>query len=224
MTVDFRSASKLSTRDLEINKVLRNTYFLLSLTLMFSALVAFLTMISNVAPPNFIIVIIGMFGLSYLTSIYSNSSIGLLCVFAFTGFMGYVLGPILNMYLHGFSNGAELIMTAFGSTGVIFLALSSYVLTTRKNFSYMGGFLFAAIMVAFILGILSAFFQMPILNLVISGAFALISSGLILYHTSEIIHGGQRNYIIATISIYTALFNLFLSLLRIFAAFAGNRD
>ena len=224
MAYNIKSATRTSNSELAVNKVLRNTYLLLSMTLIFSSIVAFVTMVNNVAPPNFLIMIAGMFGLSYLTSACRNSSKGILCVFAFTGFMGYVLGPILNMYLHAYTNGTELVMTSLGATGVIFLTLSSYVLTTRKNFSYMGGFLFAAIMVAFIIGIGSAIFQMPMLNLVISGVFALISSGLILFHTSEIVHGGERNYIMATISIYTALFNLFLSLLRIFAAFAGNRD
>lgn len=224
MTYDFRTAVKSSGSELAVNKVLRNTYLLLSMTLMFSALIAFLAMVNNVAPPNLIITLVGMFGLSYLTSTFKNSSKGILCVFAFTGFMGYVLGPILNIYLYNYTNGSELVMTALGATGFIFLTLSSYVLTTRKNFSYMGGFLFAAIMVAFIVGIGSAIFQMPMLNLIVSGAFALISSGLILFHTSQIIHGGERNYIMATISIYMALFNLFLSLLRIFAAFAGQRD
>ena len=224
MTKDFRNISGVASSELAVNKVLRNTYMLLSMTLLFSALVAYVTMINNVAPPNLIIMLVGMFGLSYLTTLNQNKPSGILCVFAFTGFMGYVLGPILNMYLASFTNGAELVTTAFGATGVIFLTLSTYVLSTKKDFSYMGGMLFAAIMVAFILGIGSALFQMPMLNLIISGAFALISSGLILYHTSEIIHGGQTNYILATISIYMALFNLFLSLLRIFAAFAGNRD
>lgn len=224
MTQDFRTTAQYSAQEVVVNKVLRNTYFLLSLTLMFSALVAYFSMINNVAPPNLIVMLVGMFGLSYLTSAFQNSGFGIVCVFAFTGFMGYVLGPILNMYLGQFSNGAALVSTAFGATGIIFLSLSSYVLTTRKNFSYMGGMLFAAVMVAFIVGIGAALFQMPMLNLIVSGAFALISSGLILFHTSEIIHGGQQNYILATISIYTALFNLFLSLLRILAAFAGNRD
>ena len=224
MAKDFRNISGVNTSELAVNKVLRNTYMLLSMTLLFSALVAYVTMVNNVAPPNLIITLVGMFGLSYLTTLNSNKPSGILCVFAFTGFMGYVLGPILNIYLASYTNGAELVTTAFGATGIIFLSLSTYVLSTKKDFSYMGGMLFAAIMVAFILGIGSALFQMPMLNLIVSGAFALISSGLILFHTSEIVHGGQRNYILATISIYMALFNLFLSLLRILSAFAGNRD
>ncbi|MBT4804198.1 MAG: Bax inhibitor-1/YccA family protein [Legionellales bacterium] len=224
MTRDFRTTTQFKASELATNKVLRNTYLLLGLTVMFSALVAFVTMINNVAPPNIFLTLIGMFGLSYLTSANQNSSMGLVCIFAFTGFMGYVLGPILNMYLHSFSNGYELVTTALGATGIIFLSLSAYAVTSRENFSYMGGFLFAAVTVAFIVGLGAAIFQMPMLHLIVSGAFALISAGLVLFHTSAIIHGSQTNYIEATISIYMALFNLFLSLLRILSAFAGNRD
>ncbi|MEE3003431.1 MAG: Bax inhibitor-1/YccA family protein [Pseudomonadota bacterium] len=224
MTQDFRTTTSLNASELAINKVLRNTYLLLGLTVLFSAFTAYLSMSFNVAPPNIFILLIGMFGLSYLTSVFQNSAIGLVCIFAFTGFMGYTLGPILNLYLYTFANGQEIVTTALGATGIIFLSLSSYVITTRANFSYMGGFLFAAITIAFIVGLGAVIFQMPLLNLIISGVFALISSALVLFHTSEIIHGGQRNYIIATISIYMALFNLFVSLLRIFAAFASNRD
>jgi len=224
MTRDFRTTTQFKASELATNKVLRNTYLLLGLTVMFSALVAFVTMINNVAPPNIFLTLIGMFGLSYLTSANQNSSMGLVCIFAFTGFMGYVLGPILNIYLHSFSNGYELVTTALGATGIIFLSLSAYAVTSRENFSYMGGFLFAAVTVAFIVGLGAAIFQMPMLHLIVSGAFALISAGLVLFHTSAIIHGSQTNYIEATISIYMALFNLFLSLLRILSAFAGNRD
>lgn len=224
MTRDFRSTTAINQSELATNKVLRNTYLLLGMTVLFSAFTAYTAMALNLPAPNIIIMLVGMFGLSYLTSVYQNSSVGILCIFAFTGFMGYTLGPILNIYIHNLSNGAEIVSTALGATGIIFLSLSSYVVTTRANFSYMGGFLFAAIIVAFIVGLGAVIFQMPLLNLVISGVFALISSALVLFHTSEIIHGGQRNYILATISIYMALFNLFVSLLRILAAFSQNRD
>ncbi|MBT4884949.1 MAG: Bax inhibitor-1/YccA family protein [Legionellales bacterium] len=224
MTRDFRTTTQYKASELATNKVLRNTYLLLGLTVMFSALVSFVTMINNVAPPNIFITLLGMFGLSYLTSVNKNSSMGLVCIFAFTGFMGYVLGPILNMYLHNYSNGYQLITTALGATGIIFLSLSAYAVTSRENFSYMGGFLFAAVTVAFVVGLGAAIFQIPMLHLVVSAAFALISSALVLFHTSAIIQGTQTNYIEATISIYMALFNLFLSLLRILSYFAGNRD
>jgi modulator of FtsH protease len=131
---------------------------------------------------------------------------------------------VINYYLHGFVNGGAIVATSLGATGLIFLALSSYVLTTRKDFSYMGGFLFVGIMAVLIMSIGALFFQIPLLNLAISGVFTLLCSGLILFHTSNIINGGERNYILATISLYIALYNLFLSLLQIFAYFSGNRD
>jgi modulator of FtsH protease len=218
--------SVVQTRDsiLSTHSVLRNTYFLLSLTLLFSAGTAAYAMSINARSPGIIIFLVGMFGLSFLVSALRNSAWGIAAAFAFTGFLGYTLGPILNMYLLTFSNGSQIIMTALGATGFIFLTLSAYVLTTRKDFSYMGGFLFAAIMVAFLAGIAGIFFQMPMLQVVISGAFALLSAGLILFHTSQIIHGGETNYIMATVSIYVALFNLFTSLLQLLSAFSGNKN
>lgn len=215
---------KTSESALQTNAVLRNTYFLLSLTLLFSTAMAAVAMMTNAAPMNPIILIAGMFGLLFLTQALSNSAWGLLATFAFTGFMGYSLGPVLNMYLEMFTNGSQLIMTSLGGTAFIFLALSGYVLTTRKDFSYMGGFLFVAAMVAFLGGIASLFFNMPLLNLIVSGAFALIASGMILFETSQIIQGGETNYIRATVSLYVAIFNLFISLLRLLGALAGNRE
>ncbi len=209
---------------LAANKVLRNTYFLLSLTVLFSAAVAAFGIAHNVSYPGPIVAIVGMFGLLFLTQALKNSGWGILAAFAFTGFMGYVLAPTLNFYLHSFSNGGELIITALGGTGVIFFALSAYTLISRKDFSYMGGFLCAAILVAFLASLAGIFFHMPMLQLLISGAFMLICSGLILYHTSAIIHGGERNYIVATISIYVALLNIFISLLSILGALSGNRS
>lgn len=224
MQLNQTTASRTRESVLATNAVLRNTYFLLSLTLLFSGVVAGVTMAMNLPSPGLIVLLVGMFGLSFLTTSLRNSSWGILAAFAFTGFMGYVLGPLLNMYLHSYANGGQLVMTALGGTGVIFLALSAYVLTTRKDFSYMGGFLFAAIMVAFLAGIGGALFNMPMLQLVVSGAFAILSSAMILYQTSLIVNGGERNYIMATISIYVALFNLFTSLLSILGAFGGNRN
>lgn len=205
------------------NTVLRNTYFLLSLTLMFSSLTAALSMATH-ARPGFLITIAGMFGLSYLTQRLRNSIWGIVAIFAFTGFMGYTLGPILDMMMRTFSNGGQIIMTSLGATGLIFLSLSGYVLTTRKDFSYLGGFLFVAIMVAFLASIAGIFLKMPILNILISGAFAVISSAYILFTTSQIINGGEDNYIMATVSLFVSIFNLFVSLLQILGAFSGNRD
>ncbi len=207
---------------LEINKVLRNTYALLSMTLLFSAATAGLSMMMNMAPMSPFLTLIGYFGLLFLTTKYSQSSTGLIFIFALTGFMGLTLGPILNMYLTFMSNGAELIMTALGGTGIIFLGLSGYVLTSRKDFSFLGGFLMVGILVAFLADLVGMLFSIPALSLAVSAMFILLMSGMILYQTSEIIHGGETNYILATISLYVSIYNLFLSLLHILGAFSGD--
>lgn len=207
---------------LEINKVLRNTYALLSMTLLFSAATAGLSMMMNMAPMNPFLTLIGYFGLLFLTTKYSQSSTGLIFIFALTGFMGLTLGPILNMYLTYMANGAELVMTALGGTGIIFLALSGYALTSRKDFTFLGGFLMVGILVAFLAGLVGMLFSIPALSLAVSAMFILLMSGMILYQTSEIIHGGETNYILATISLYVSIYNLFLSLLHILGAFSGD--
>ncbi len=209
---------------LAVNRVLRNTYFLLSLTLLFSAGTAAYATLSNAAPIGFVGLLVGMFGLYFLTVWLRNSAWGILAIFAYTGFLGYTLGPILNFYIHNFSNGAQIIGTSLGATGLIFLGLSGYVLTTRKDFSYLGGFITVAIITAFLVGLGAMLFNLPVLQLVISGAFAIISSAFILYTTSQIIHNGERNYIMATISLYIAIFNLFVSLLRILSFFSGGSN
>jgi len=208
---------------IETNSVIRNTYILLSLTLAFSAFTAWLSMKTQAAPMGFGMILV-YFALLFVTQSLRNSVWGIVAIFAFTGFMGYTLGPILNMAITHFSNGPQMVATAFGLTGLIFFALSGYALTTRKDFSYMVGFLFAAAMVAFIGSIVAVFFQIPLLYLVISAAFVLIASGSILFETSQIIHGGERNYIMATISLYVAIYNLFISLLQLLMAFSGRRD
>ncbi len=220
-TVSF--ANRTAESILATNKVLRNTYLLLSMTFIFSAFTAYLSVMAGTRYINPIIFIVGAYGLMFLTHALRNSPLGLVSVFAFTGFMGYVLGPVLNACLAQFHNGAQLIGTAFGGTGIIFFSLSAYVLTTRKNFSFLGGFLFAAMMVILLAMIAGAFFPIPALQLMISAAFVLISSGLILYQTSEIIHGGETNYISATVSLFVSIYNLFISLLQLLSAFS-NRD
>ncbi|MGJ0489921.1 Bax inhibitor-1/YccA family protein [Methylobacter sp.] len=207
---------------LATNKMLKNTYLLLSMTLLFSALTAGVSMYMNLPHPGMIITLVGYFGLLFLTEKFRNSSLGLVFVFALTGFMGLTLGPILNMYLHAFSNGHELIMTALGGTGVIFLGLSGYALTTRKDFSFLGGFLMVGILVAFLAGIGAVLFSMPGLSLAVSAMFILLMSGMILFQTSAIIHGGETNYISATVSLYVSIYNLFLSLLQLLGVFSGD--
>ncbi|MEJ2761932.1 MAG: Bax inhibitor-1/YccA family protein [Gammaproteobacteria bacterium] len=208
---------------LAINKLIKNTYILLSLTLLFSALTAGIAMAVNMPFMGPLVTLGGYFGLLFLTTSLRNSAWGLLSIFALTGFMGLTLGPLLNAYIHTFSNGTELVMTALGGTGVIFLGLSGYALVTRKDFSFMGGFLFVGILVAFLAGIGAMIFNLPSLSLAVSAIFILLMSGYILYKTSEMIHGGETNYIMATISLYVAIYNLFLSLLQLLAAFSGRR-
>ncbi|BBL59620.1 BAX inhibitor protein [Methylomonas koyamae] len=207
---------------LATNKVLRNTYLLLAMTLLFSAATAGLSMALNLPHPGMIVSMVGYFGLLFLTTRFSNSAWGLLWVFALTGFMGMTLGPILNMYLNAFSNGHQLIMTALGGTGVIFLGLSGYALTTRKDFSFMAGFLMVGVLVAFFAGLAAVLFSVPALSLAVSAMFILLMSGMILFQTSEIIHGGETNYILATVSLYVSIYNLFVSLLQILGVFGGD--
>ena len=203
------------------NKVLRNTYMLLSMTLVFSALAAGASMALKLPHPGLILTLGGYFGLLYLTSKFRDRGVGLLFVFALTGFMGYTLGPILNAYL-GLPSGAQTVMTAMGATGAIFLGLSGYALASRKNFSFVGGFLMAGILVAFLAGLGAIFFELPGLSLAVSALFVLLMSGLILYETSNIIHGGETNYIMATVTLFVSIFNLFTSLLHLLGFANGN--
>jgi modulator of FtsH protease len=207
---------------LSTNKVLKNTYLLLSMTLLFSAMTAGVSMYLNLPPMGMIVTMVGYFGLLFLTTKFSDRSLGIVFVFALTGFMGLTLGPIINMYTQAFSNGNELVMTALGGTGAIFLGLSGYVLTTRKDFSFMSGFLMVGILVAFLAGIGAVVFSIPALSLAVSAMFILLMSGMILYQTSEIVHGGETNYILATVSLYVSIYNLFLSLLQILGVFGGD--
>ena len=198
----------------EVSRVLRNTYGLLAITLDFSALVAYMAMQANAAYPNIFVVLIGFYGLFFLTVKLRNSAWGLVSTFALTGFMGYTLGPILNMYL-GLPNGGSVITSAFAMTALVFFGLSAYVLTTRKDMSFLSGFITAGFFVLLGAVLVSLFFQISGLQLAISAGFVLFSSAMILYQTSAIIHGGERNYIMATISLYVSIYNLFISLLQL---------
>lgn len=207
---------------LTANKMLKNTYLLLSMTLIFSAMTAGLAMFFNLPHPGMIMTLVGYFGLLFLTQKFSNSAWGLVFVFALTGFMGLTLGPILSMYISHFSNGHELVMMALGGTGVIFLGLSAYALTTRKDFSFLGGFLMVGILVAFLAGIGAAVFAIPALSLAVSAMFIVLMAGMILLQTSAMVNGGETNYILATVSLYVSIYNLFLSLLQILGVFNGE--
>ena len=205
-----------------INRTLRNTYQLLSATLLFSGLMAYLSMYLRLPYFGLLITLGGYFGLLFLVAKLRNSAFGILAVFALTGFMGLTLGPIVGAYTTAFSNGAELVGMAMTGTAVIFLSLSFYAVTSQKDFSFMSGFLTAGIVVAFLAGIAAYFFQMPALSLAVSSAFILLMSGLILYETSNIIHGGETNYIMATVTLYISIYNLFLSLLHLLGVFSGD--
>lgn len=204
------------------NKVLRNTYTLLSMTLLFSALIAGISMSLNLPHPGIILTLLGFFGLLFLTTKYRDQSLGIVFVFALTGFMGYTLGPIINSYL-SLANGGEVVMMAMGGTGIIFLGLSGYALASRKDFSFMGSFLMVGIILAFIAGLAAVFFEISSLSLAVSSMFVLLMAGLILYETSNIIHGGETNYIMATVTLYVSIFNLFTSLLHLLG-FMSNED
>lgn len=208
------SGNRSETSVLATNKVIRNTYILLSLTLAFSAVTAGMSMALGLPHPGIILTLVGYFGLLFLTTKLRNSTGGIFAVFALTGFMGYTLGPILSHYL-ALPNGGQIVMQAMGGTAAIFLGLSGYALTSRKDFSFMGGFLLVGILVAFLAGLAAIFFQMPALSLAVSAMFVLLMSGLILYQTSAIIHGGETNYIMATVTLYISIYNLFTSLLHL---------
>ena len=181
---------RATARGVEVNKVLRNTYALLSITLLFSAITATLSMVNQWPHPGLIITLVGYFGLLFLARRFRNSALGIVFVFALTGFMGLTLGPIISFYLTALPNGGQIVMTAMGGTGIIFLGLSAYALTTRKDFSFLGGMLFAGILVAFLAGLGAIIFSIPALSMAVSAMFILLMSGLILYQTSQIIHGG----------------------------------
>jgi len=207
---------------LATNKLLRNTYLLLSMTLLFSAMTAGMSMAFNLPHPGLILTLVGFYGLLFAVSKFRNSAVGIVLVFALTGFMGLTLGPILSMYIKAFANGHELIMMALGGTGTIFLGLSGYALTTRRDFSFMGGFLLVGILVAFLAGIGAIVFAIPALSLAVSAMFILLMSGMILFQTSLMVNGGQTNYIMATVDLYVSIYNLFLSLLQILGIFGSD--
>jgi modulator of FtsH protease len=211
-----------STSTLQTNKLIRNTYILLSMTLFWSAITAGIAMAMNMPHLGFFPTLIGFFGLFFLTSKLSNTSWGIVSVFALTGFMGLTLGPMLNAYMVNFSNGAELIALAFGTTGAIFLALSGYALTTRKNFNFLGGFLFAGLIVVIIAMVAVWLFNIPGMQMAISGVVVLLMAGYMLFDTSRMVHGEETNYIMATVSLYLNIYNMFIHLLAIFGMSFGD--
>jgi len=197
------------------NRVLRNTYALLSMTLLFSAAVAGTSLALNLPAPGIVLTLAGYFGLLFAVYRVKNRGWALPAVFALTGFMGYTLGPVLAKTLAS-PVGAQVVMMALAATGATFLALSAWALTTRRDFSFMGGFLFAGMVVALIAGLAAVFLQIPTFGLVVAAMVALLSAGLILFETSRIVNGGETNYVLATVGLYVSVFNLFTSLLSLF--------
>ena len=208
---------------LATNKVIRNTYTLLSMTILFSAVTAGYAMVSNAQPVHWIILLAVFLGGPFVINSLRNSAMGLVAIFAFTGAMGYILGPILSMYL-ALPNGAQIVTTAFALTGVIFLGLSGYALTSRKDFSFMGGFLMVGFLVMLAAILLNIFLQIPALSLAVSAAMVMLLSAGILYETSAMVHGGETNYIVMTVSLYTSIFALLIHLLNLLQFFMGGDD
>lgn len=202
-------------------RVLRNTYALLAMTLLFSAGVAVATLALQLPAPGLVLTLVGYFGLLFAVHKLQNSAWALPAVFALTGFMGYTLGPILTHTL-ALPGGAQTITLALGATGATFLALSAYVLMTRRDFSFLGGFLFAGMVIAILGGIAAMLLQLPALGLAVSAMVALLSVGLILWETSRIVNGGETNYVMATVGLYVSVFNLFTSLLSLFGLGGSN--
>ncbi len=216
-TASQRQESLLST-----HSVLRNTYLLLSLTLLFSSAAAGVAVMTQAGFGSAIVAIILSFVFLFVTTALRNSPWGILSVFAFTGCMGYSIGPMLNQFIHGYSNGGQLILTAFGGTGVIFFATSAYVLTTKKDLSHWGKFLTIGIVICLVAMIANIFLKMPAMQLAISTILTIISTMLIMYDTSRIINNGERNYIMATMSLYIDIQMLFQNLLMLLGAFSGR--
>lgn len=205
----------------EASRVLRNTYALLSLTLLVSAGVAATSVALALPAPGIMVTLAGYFGLLFAVFKLKNSAWALPAVFGLTGFMGYTLGPLLSQSL-ALPGGGQVVTLALAATGLTFMTLSGWVLTTRRDFSFMGGFLFAGMVIALLCGLAAAFFQVPALGLAVSGMVALLSAGLILYDTSRIVRGGETNYVLATVGLYVSIFNLFASLLSLLGLGGSN--
>ncbi len=223
--MDNKSLNYMHTAGLEsaldTNKVLKNTYMLLGMTLLFSALTAGLAMAVGIGHGTALVLMLVGFGLLFVVHKTADSGKGLLAIFAFTGVMGASIGPMLGHYL-SLPNGPQLVMQALGGTALVFFGLSAYALSSRKDFSYMGGFLMVGLLVAVVAMIANIFLNIPALSLTISAAVVMIMSGLILFDTSRIVNGGETNYIRATVSLYLSIYNLFIHLLSLLGVFGGD--
>ncbi len=218
----LRARSATTVIDSSAQRVLRNTYLLLSLTLAFSAITAGASAALQLPYPGMLLTMIGYFGLLYLVNKNRNNGLGIAFVFALTGFMGYTLGPIISFYLH-LPHGGQIVMTALGGTAAIFFGMSGYALVTKRNLASMGSFLTVGILVAFLAGLAAVLFHIPALSLAVSAVFVLLMSGMIMFETNNIVRGGETNYVMATLTLFVAIFNLFTSLLQLLG-FASSND
>jgi modulator of FtsH protease len=221
MQTERLSTARPQSATLTTNKVIRNTYMLLSMTLAFSAVMAFVAMATGARPINWILMIAVFIGGPFLIHAVRNSIWSLPLTFVFTGFMGYVLGPIVTLYLAQ-PNGSEIVMGALATTAVMFVGLSAYALTTRKDFSFLGGFVFVGFLVILAAIVANIFLAIPALSLTISAAAVLVVSAAILFDTSRMVHDGETNYVMMTVSLYANIYVLFLHLLNLFHAFSGD--
>lgn len=213
--MDTIHSATLATNQTQLvaqNKVLKNTYMLLALTLLFSSITAAGSIALALPHPGLIVTLVGYFGLLFLTNKFKDSGKGILCVFGLTGFMGYTLGPILSLY---WAQAPGVVMQSLMATGTIFIGMSFYAVTTKKDFGFLGPMLFVGVLVAFLAGLGAIFFEIPALSLTVSAMFVLLMSAMILYQTNQIVRGGETNYIMATVTLFVSIFNLFLSLLQL---------
>ena len=215
------SATKGIEAQSSTNKVLRNTYWLLSLTLFFSAAMTAVAVSVNAQPMHWLLSLGGMIGLLFALQSMRNSVWALPLTFAFTGFMGWTMGPMIGYYLAA-PGGASIVGNALFGTAAVFLSLSAYVITTKKDFSFLGGFLFTGLIVALLAMIGLIFFQVPALSLALSAMLAMLAAGYILFDTSRIVNGGETNYVMATVSLYVDIYLLFTNLLALFGVFSGD--
>lgn len=223
MNQNYSTVTRTASSVLATNKVLRNTYMLLALTLLFSGFTAALSMFINMPPMTYLISTIGAMVIAmFILPRFANSTAGIGIVFLITGMLGFGLGPILSMYAV-LPNGSNIITMSLAGTGVIFLGLSAYALVTQKDFSFLGGFLMVGFLLVLLAALANIFLQIPAMSLAISAVVIMIMSGFILYDTSRIVHGGETNYVLATIGLYMTIFNVFVSLLQILGIM-GNDD
>ena len=219
-TVRLSSGTQALPR--ETNKLIRNTYTLLSMTLIFSAIMAAVSVTLAMPPMTYLLGVGGALALIwFVLPRTQNSSAGLVTVFAITGLMGFALGPLLSMYL-SLPNGNQIVGTAFGGTGIIFLALSGYALVTRKSFNFMAGFLMTGLLMVLVAAVANIFLELPALSLAISCVVIMVMSGFILFDTSRMVNGGEDNYIRATVGLYLSIFNIFVALLQILGFASGD--